>query len=69
MTNRDEAGGEETRGVATARAVAECAGKSPPPAAAKRSHATGAPGRPGRCYRAANDLVAESLRANELSSK
>ena len=31
MVQRDEAKGEETRGVAAANAAAECAGKSPPP--------------------------------------
>jgi hypothetical protein len=37
--------GEETRDLAAARrAAAECAGKSPPPATAKRARATGANG-------------------------
>jgi hypothetical protein len=31
VVQRDEAKGEETRGVAAANAAAECAGKSPPP--------------------------------------
>jgi hypothetical protein len=43
--------------------------KSPPPAAAPAVARDGRSARPGRCYRAANDLVSESLRANDLPGK